>query len=333
MGFYTRILVVLIFSFLYFAAPALAEEDEIYLSIPDFPIYRITPEKPPVVPEINKIKEKETVSTKTAIKKEPPKLRPVYQPEQTPNAKPAKTTKVSNPEKNEKLATKENKEKPKVISKSLSRPIENKKNEEKEFKKEVLMQTAQKEPSKDEMLAKINKINEMSQTSSKTAQQDKKFEDTGSDFARTFSGLGVVLLLIFVFAWVYAKVKGINPSAILMGKFGEKDLNKFNVISTSTLGQGKDIHLVEINGKQLVIGSTANNINLLTEISPDEVENLKNQTEKETDFEENQVEISEEPFDEPIEEEFIDQDYYASQYAEVYKEYVESEDSEEKPEN
>lgn len=197
---------------------------------------------------------------------------------------------------------------------------------------------------------KIDRINSNNQVTAKL-----KKTGTGSYFLRSLTGLSVVLLLIFVFAWLYAKFKGINPSAILTGKFSEKDLNRFNILSTSTLGQGKDIHLVEINGKQLVIGSTASNVNLLTEISTEEVEKLKakkhetaysadNHIKEEQNYPEppvkNNIEDSElfnnnhiNLFDEDIsekeiteevteeDESFSDSDYYSSKYSDVYKDY------------
>jgi flagellar biogenesis protein FliO len=142
-------------------------------------------------------------------------------------------------------------------------------------------------------------------------------------------------LLIFIFAWVYAKVKGINPTAILTGKFSEKDLNTFNVLSSSTLGQGKDIHLVEINGKQLVIGSTTSNINLLTEISPEDVEKLKDKKHKHKIDEKNDtVELPEEEdiyYESIDDEDFIDSEFYSSKYSEVYKEYIDKKGDEETP--
>ena len=173
--------------------------------------------------------------------------------------------------------------------------------------------------------SKIDRINSDSNYSAKTPMREY---NSGNYAMRALSGLSIVLILIFAFAWIYAKFKGINPNAILTGKFSEKDLNRFNILSSSTLGQGKDIHLVEINGKQLVIGSTPNNISLLTEISPEEVENLKTKKQEESIKNKNNSLFSEETAGQtqqedggPEKEESVNPDYYFSEQPDVYKEY------------
>ncbi len=205
--------------------------------------------------------------------------------------------------------------------------------------------------SSDEFVNNINKIiDEKEQIPPQNIDaKNIKTKNEGNDFLRAFFSLSVVLLLIFVFAWIYARVKGINPTAILTGKFSEKDLNRFNVLSTSTLGQGKDIHLVEINGKQLVIGSTASNINLLTEINQEEIEKLKEhknnsaneaseeniESSKYTEAEDAEnvdvlpeIELPDEEnfYYESLEneefEEFMDSQYYPFKYSNLYKEYL-----------
>jgi len=155
--------------------------------------------------------------------------------------------------------------------------------------------------------SKIERINKETQALGKR-DDIPRHHGTGNYYLRALSGLSIVLILIFAFAWVYAKIKGINPSAILAGKFAEKDLNKINILSTSMLGQGKELHLVEINGKQLVIGSTAANINLLTEISQEEVEKLKAKKHE-------QAESS------SAEQEEVDAEAYSNKYGEFYKKY------------
>jgi flagellar biogenesis protein FliO len=106
---------------------------------------------------------------------------------------------------------------------------------------------------------------------------------------KMFFSMSIVLLLIYVVALIYSKIKGVNPNMVLAGKFHQKNMDAFNVLSTASLGQGKNIHLVEINGKKIVIGSTLNNISLLTELDnnqrsglpelQDEIENAETETE------------------------------------------------------
>ena len=67
----------------------------------------------------------------------------------------------------------------------------------------------------------------------------------------------VVVLLINVF-YKGGDTMGLKAISNMGG-------NRFKIISSTSLGQGKSIHLVEIKGKQLVIGCTNNSINILTE--------------------------------------------------------------------
>lgn len=76
--------------------------------------------------------------------------------------------------------------------------------------------------------------------------------------------LVIVIPLIFVAIWV------INMFYKGGDSMGLKSLasasgSKFKILASTSLGQGKSIHLVEIKGRQLVIGSTNNSINILTE--------------------------------------------------------------------
>lgn len=76
--------------------------------------------------------------------------------------------------------------------------------------------------------------------------------------------LGIVIALIFLFAWVYGKIKGVNTTSVFSKRKNLDDT--FSILATAPLGQGRNLHLVEINNTKIVIGSTANNISLLTEL-------------------------------------------------------------------
>lgn len=128
--------------------------------------------------------------------------------------------------------------------------------------------------------------------------------------------LGVVLLIMLVLAWVYSKIAGITPNSPLFKQFGS--INRFKILATSALGQGRVIQLVEINGKQLVIGSTNNNINLLTEIKPEDVEKVKSSEQKTDSAQEKTIE--EDP-------DFFDSEFYSSKYSELYKDYLTKQDN------
>ena len=314
MGFWLKFLFVLIFSFVGFSVSTQAQEENNYLSIPDFTIHRVTPEN---TANTSTDKKPEIASDgKKTVNIESPKLRAVKNPEiNTPTQKTEKSEEIQTNSQPNKPSTEQE------ISETAKSENENSLNQAK-------AKTTNNDP--DEIVSKINKINEknLSTSSKSNFETNNLAKETGNDFLRTVSSLFVVLLLILGFAWVYARVKGINPTAILTGKFSEKDLNRFNVLSTSTLGQGKDIHLVEINGKQLVIGSTTNNINLLTEIPPEEIEKLKEKRHQNQNDENNDIDAVEFPEEDDLyyesleDAEFMDADFYSSKYSKVYKEYL-----------
>lgn len=84
-----------------------------------------------------------------------------------------------------------------------------------------------------------------------------------SGIIRAFLSLVIVIALIYITAWFYRKLGAFNKTKL--NNETELDLNKFKLISTQPLGANKNLHVVEINGKYLVIGSTPNSINLIKE--------------------------------------------------------------------
>ena len=72
------------------------------------------------------------------------------------------------------------------------------------------------------------------------------------------------ILFIYFTGYFYQKLIGVN-SKINKKTNDFNDLYKVDIISTTSLGQGKFIYVVEINGKCLVLGATENQINLLRE--------------------------------------------------------------------
>ncbi len=81
---------------------------------------------------------------------------------------------------------------------------------------------------------------------------------------RAAISLLIVILLIYMTAWIYKKLNVFNFSKFTAND-KQLDINKFKLISTQSLGANKNLHVVEINGKYLVIGSTPNSINLIKE--------------------------------------------------------------------
>jgi len=250
----TRSTFIALLCVFFLQAGAFAEESAKYFSIPDFTIHKVTPVKAVTQEQSPKKQETSAVKLRTdtpAQKEHPKKIA------ETPISQ--KTL--------QKVETSSEKIAPDFVEKS---PV---KQQEISSEKPPVAEAPKISP-EDDVMEKINIVNEKVDAPSEKNYTNTAKETT-NDFFKMIYNLGIVLALIVAFAWVYARVKGVNPAAILTGNFAEKDLNRFNVISSSTLGQGKDIHLVEINGKHLVIGSTSNNINLLTEMTPEEVEKLR----------------------------------------------------------
>ncbi len=126
------------------------------------------------------------------------------------------------------------------------------------------------------------------------------------DFMSLVSSLFIVIILVLIFGWLYTKLRGVDPAALLSGKLSSGLNNKFSLLSSTTLGQGKSIHLVEIKGKQLVIGSTNNNINLLTELN-------------------DQIESEQPVIQEENDSKFQDTEgFNSSHFPDIYKEYLEN---------
>src|SRR5574344_1830801 len=75
----------------------------------------------------------------------------------------------------------------------------------------------------------------------------------------------LVIALMYVTSGIYMKLNLINKKSFskLDKQLGE--LNKFKIISTLPLGQNRNIHIIEVNNKYLMIGSTSSNISLIKE--------------------------------------------------------------------
>ena len=114
--------------------------------------------------------------------------------------------------------------------------------------------------------------------------KNAKLEDKNSDFSEilkkddrkepsvldVFNALIFVIFLILLTGWIFMKVKKINPEQLLSGKFNKLSENNFKIVSSLQLGAGKAIYLIEINDTQLIVGTTASNVNLLAKMDKTE---------------------------------------------------------------
>jgi len=209
----------------------------------------------------------------------------------------------------------------KPVQEVVKKPVEVTVEKPAEKVAEKIAEKPEKEFNKQNYVENLNnhlKENELSKTNSQNTEKTNSKTYNHFDYVvRPFLSLAIVLVLMFIFAWLYNKLRGINPNALFSGKFSDMDVNKFTVLASSSLGQGKIIHLVEINGKQLVVGSTNNNISLLTEIRPEDMENLMAKANKNYKHDKN---IEPEEADEF---ENVEPESYSAKYSNVYKDYVE----------
>lgn len=74
-----------------------------------------------------------------------------------------------------------------------------------------------------------------------------------------------VIFLIYITGIIYSKLNVVGAKTV-KEHLRNSNLNKAVVISTTQLGQNKNLHVIEINDKCYLIGATPNSINLLKEL-------------------------------------------------------------------
>jgi len=328
---YKNVIISFIISFLAFSCAGFSQNSPGYggTSITDFTIHKVVPKKTPPSkipafnPDTESIESKKTeakTSQKPAVNKKntfaPSKPKPDTVKQKTatkgyskPKAEmPDKATAIKQPPKTQPAQpNKIAKETETTASKNteLSQERDSKKNKKIEFNKDNY----------------AKKLNSYLDNDELNADPIVKAEESGwgnyDYIVKPSISLAIVLLLMFILAWLYSKARGMSPNSSFFEKFGDSGINKFKILATSVLGQGKVIQLVEINGKQLVIGSTNNNVNLLTEITPKEMENLRAQAEEGRDFRKKEKKAP------PKEEdEYFDPESYSARYSDLYREYT-----------
>jgi flagellar biogenesis protein FliO len=85
-------------------------------------------------------------------------------------------------------------------------------------------------------------------------------------FLSVIFSLLVVVLLIYVTGIIYSKLNVIGTKKV-RDQLANYDLHKAIVISTTQLGQNKNLHVIELNKKHYLIGATPNSINLIKELN------------------------------------------------------------------
>lgn len=83
-----------------------------------------------------------------------------------------------------------------------------------------------------------------------------------------------VVLLIYATGIIYAKLNKLGLNT-LKKQMGEGSNSHVSVISTTPLGNNKSLHVVELDGKRMLIGASANSIHLIKDLGsfpPEEFE-------------------------------------------------------------
>ena len=100
-------------------------------------------------------------------------------------------------------------------------------------------------------------------------QESLKTHTNEPGFMSIVFALLIVVFLIYVTGMIYSKLNLVGVKT-LKQQLKNYDLTKAIVLSTTQLGQGKNLHVIELNQKRYLIGAGQNSINLLKELE-DEV--------------------------------------------------------------
>ena len=79
------------------------------------------------------------------------------------------------------------------------------------------------------------------------------------------SSLVAVILMIYACSIIYTKLNKFG-SKKLRKQLGECEHSKVSVISTTHLGSNKTLHVVELDGKRMLIGASVNGIHLIKDL-------------------------------------------------------------------
>lgn len=85
------------------------------------------------------------------------------------------------------------------------------------------------------------------------------------NFLTIIFSLLFVVFLIYITGIIYSKLNLVGAKTV-QEQLKNYDLARAVVISTTQLGQGKNLHVIEINNKRYLIGATPNSINLIKEL-------------------------------------------------------------------
>lgn len=105
-------------------------------------------------------------------------------------------------------------------------------------------------------------------------EQSLKVNSNEPGFMSILFALLFVIFLIYITGLIYSKLNIIGAKTV-QEHIKSHDLSKVVVLSTTQLGQGKNLHVIELDNKRYLIGATQGSINLIKELGE-----IKKETEK-----------------------------------------------------
>lgn len=95
-------------------------------------------------------------------------------------------------------------------------------------------------------------------------QITKKHNNALPSTGEVFANLITLVLIMLVLAWAYSKYGKKALDKVLASQQLKK--NDIKILSTAPMGQNKFLHIVEVDGERVLIGSTNTQISLLKEL-------------------------------------------------------------------
>lgn len=114
-------------------------------------------------------------------------------------------------------------------------------------------------------------------------QQALKVNSGEPNYMSIILALFFVVALIYITGVIYSKLNIVGAKTV-QEQLKNYDLSRVIILSTTQLGQNKNLHVIEINKKRYLIGATPNSINLIKELGSSDEKDPKNS--KEPTFEE-----------------------------------------------
>lgn len=149
-----------------------------------------------------------------------------------------------------------------------------------------------------------------------------KTTSTEPNFLTVIISLLFVLGLIYVTGIIYTKLNILSANTVKK-QLKNKNNDKIIVLSTTQLGQNKNLHVVEIGDKRLLLGVTQNSISLIKELNnSEEISSIF--AEEKSNEEEIQAKTLEELFnvDNEVEENKVGEQTEEIEELGLYKKYL-----------